>query len=131
MAAKAVNRPIILELTGHAMFSGTGHRTTTTQKIMLAASRDGKLQGIRHHSEMVTSPVGWWVESCGAGSTNVLYDAPAIAFDHEVRQVNIAQPSFMRAAGECLGTFALECAMVECAYALKLRPLQLRLVNTC
>jgi xanthine dehydrogenase YagR molybdenum-binding subunit len=129
MAAKVVNRPVRLELTRHAMFSGTGHRTPTTQKITLAASRDGTLQGIRHHSEMVTSPVGWWIEGCGTGSTNVLYDAPAIAFDHDVRQVNIAQPSFMRAPGECPGTYALECAMDELAYALKVDPLRLRLVN--
>jgi xanthine dehydrogenase YagR molybdenum-binding subunit len=129
MAAKVANRPVRLELTRHAMFSGAGHRTPTMQKIALAASRDGKMQAIRHHSEMVTSPVGWWVERCGVGSTSVLYDAPAIAFDHEVHRVNIAQPSFMRAPGECPGTYALECAMDELAYALKIDPLQLRIVN--
>ena len=129
MAAKMINRPVRLELSRHSMFSGTGHRTPTTQKITLAAGRDGKLQGIRHHSEIVTSPVGWWVEMCGVGSTSVLYDAPAIAFDHEVHRVNIAQPSFMRAPGECPGTYALECAMDELAYALKMDPLQLRIVN--
>jgi xanthine dehydrogenase YagR molybdenum-binding subunit len=129
MAAKVVNRPVRVELTRQQMFSGTGHRTPTFQTIALAATRDGNLQAIRHHSEMVTSPVGDWVETCGLGSTNVLYDAPAIEFDHVVHTVNVSQPSFMRAPGECPGTYAVECAMDELAYALKMDPLQLRLVN--
>src|SRR6266480_5087293 len=96
MAAKVVNRPVRLELTRQQIFSGTGHRTPTFQTIALAATRDRKLQAIRHHSEMVTSPVGDWVEPCGLGSTNVLYDAPVIEFDHVVHTVNGSQPSFMR-----------------------------------
>ena len=96
MAAKVVNRPVRVELTRQQMFSGTGHRTPTFQTIALAATRDGKLQAIRHHSEMVTSPVGDRVEPCGIGSTNVLYDAPVIEFDHVVHTVNGSQPSFMR-----------------------------------
>lgn len=129
MAAKVVNRPVRVELTRQQMFSGTGHRTPTFQTIALAATRDGKLEAIRHHSEMVTSPVGAWVERCGIGSTNVLYDAPAIEFDHVVHRVNVSQPSFMRAPGECPGTYALECAMDELAYALEIDPLELRLAN--
>ena len=129
MAAKVVNRPVKVELTRHQMFSGTGHRTETIQTIALAANREGKLQAIRHQSEMFTSPVGHWVEACGIGSTNVLYEAPAMELGHTIYTVNIAQPSFMRAPGECPGTYALECAMDELAYALKMDPLQLRLTN--
>ena len=84
---------------------------------------------MRHQSEMLTSPVGAWVEPTGIGSTNVLYDAPAIEFSHTVYTVNISQPSFMRAPGECPGTYAVECAMDELADALGMDPLQLRLVN--
>jgi len=129
MAAKIIGRPVKLELTRQQMFSGTGHRTPTFQTIALAASRDGKLQAIRHQSDTLTSPVGHWVEACGIGSTNVLYDAPAIEFGHTVYTVNKSQPSFMRAPGECPGTYALESAMDELAYALKMDPLKLRMVN--
>ncbi|EDY20885.1 aldehyde oxidase and xanthine dehydrogenase molybdopterin binding [Chthoniobacter flavus Ellin428] len=129
MAALVVKRPVRIEVTRQLMFSGTGHRPPTFQTIALAASRDGKLQAIRHKSEMLTSPVGAWVEACGIGSTNVLYDAPAIEFSHTVYTVNVSQPSFMRAPGECPGTYAAECAMDELAYALGMDPLQLRLVN--
>lgn len=129
MAAKMVNRPVSLELTRQEMFSGTGHRTPTFQTIALSADKGGKLQSIRHQSEFFTSPVGSWVEPCGIGSSNVLYDAPHIEFGHTAYTVNLPQPSFMRAPGECPGTYAMECAMDELAYALKMDPLQLRLVN--
>jgi xanthine dehydrogenase YagR molybdenum-binding subunit len=129
MAAKVVGRPVKVELTRQQMFSGTGHRTPTFQTIALAANRDGKLQAIRHNSETLTSPVGHWVEACGIGSTNVLYEAPAIEFGHIIYTVNVSQPSFMRAPGECPGTYALECAMDELAYALKMDPLKLRQAN--
>jgi xanthine dehydrogenase YagR molybdenum-binding subunit len=129
MAAKVVGRPVRVELTRQQMFSGTGHRTPTFQTIALAATRDGKLQAVRHHSEMLTSPVGDFIEACGLGSTNVLYDAPAIEFDHLVYTVNVSQPSFMRAPAACPGTYALECAMDELAYALKMDPLKVRQVN--
>jgi xanthine dehydrogenase YagR molybdenum-binding subunit len=129
MAAKVVGRPVKLELSRQQMFSGTGHRPPTQQTIALAARPDGKLAAIRQQSEMVTSPVGQWIEMCGIGGANVLYDAPAIEFGHTIYEVNIAQPSFMRAPGECPGTYAMESAMDELAYALKMDPLQLRLVN--
>lgn len=129
IASKFVKRPVKLEVTRPQMFSGTGHRTPTNQKVMLAATPDGKLQAVQQQSESLTSPVSHWIEPCGIGAANVLYDAPAIAFNHTSYQVNIAPPSFMRAPGECPGTYAMECAMDELAYALKMDPVQLRLVN--
>jgi xanthine dehydrogenase YagR molybdenum-binding subunit len=43
--------------------------------------------------------------------------------------MNVGTPTFMRAPGEASGTFAIEAAMDELAYALKMDPLQLRLKN--
>jgi xanthine dehydrogenase YagR molybdenum-binding subunit len=129
MAARAAGRPVRLELTRQQMFSGTGHRSPTVQRVAIAASRDGKVQAIRQQSETVTSPVGRFIEVCGIGGANVLYDAPNIEFRHTLYTVNVAQPSFMRAPGECPGTYAMECAMDELAYALKMDPLKLRLIN--
>ncbi len=129
MAARVAGCPVKVEVTRPQMFTGTGHRTPTYQTVALAATKDGKLQAIRHQSEMLTSPVGEWIEPCGVGSTNVLYDAPAIEFTHTSYAVNRSQPSFMRAPGECPGTFAVECAMDELAVALAMDPMQLRLVN--
>ena len=124
MAAKEVGRPVKLELTRQQMFTGTGHRPATLQTIALAAAKDGKLQAIRHQNENPTSPVGEWIEMSAYGATSALYAAPAIEFGHTIYEVNIAQPSFMRAPGEC-PDLRFGCAMDELAYALN-RSLQLR-----
>jgi xanthine dehydrogenase YagR molybdenum-binding subunit len=58
-----------------------------------------------------------------------MYASPNIEVREFVYPVNIASPTFMRAPGECPGTYALECAMDELAIALKLDPVQLRLTN--
>ena len=111
------------------MFVGTGHRTPTTQTIALAATRDGKLRAMRHVSHIAASPVGDHVESCGARSTGMMYESPAIQVEETLHKINVASTTFMRAPGECPGTYALECAMDELAYALKMDPVQLRLTN--
>jgi xanthine dehydrogenase YagR molybdenum-binding subunit len=129
MAAKAAGAPVKFALSRQDMFSGAGHRTPTTQTVALAATRDGKLQAIRHRTETLTSQVGEYVESAGARSTGVLYASPAIAVEETVFKVNVATPTFMRAPGECPGTYALECAMDELAAALKIDPVELRLHN--
>ncbi|HEV2691595.1 MAG TPA: xanthine dehydrogenase family protein molybdopterin-binding subunit [Verrucomicrobiae bacterium] len=129
MAAKMAGAPVKFSLTRQDMFSGAGHRTPTIQTIALAATREGKLQAIRHQVDTLTSPLGDFTESCGARSSGVLYDCPAITVDETVYTVNIATPTFMRAPGECPGTYALECAMDELAVELKMDPLALRLAN--
>ncbi len=129
MAAKAVNQPVKFYVPRKEMFTCTGHRTPTRQTMTLAASRDGKLQAMRHVSETLTSPVGEWTESCGARSTGVMYASPNIKVEEYVYPVNVSTPTFMRAPGECPGTYALECAMDELAVALQMDPVELRLTN--
>ncbi|PYL05993.1 MAG: acylaldehyde oxidase [Verrucomicrobia bacterium] len=129
MGAKAAGVPVKMHVTRRNMFVGTGHRTPTTQTIALAATRDGKLRAMRHVSHIATSPVGDHVESCGARSTGMMYESPAIQVEETLHKINVASTTFMRAPGECPGTYALECAMDELAYALKMDPVQLRLTN--
>jgi xanthine dehydrogenase YagR molybdenum-binding subunit len=129
MGAKLAGVPVKVHVTRRNMFVGTGHRTPTRQTISLAATHDGKLQAIRHVSDTLTSTVGDFTESCGARSTGVLYESPAIRVEETVYPVNVATPTFMRAPGECPGTYALECAMDELAWALKMDPVALRMEN--
>ena len=79
--------------------------------------------------ETLTSPVGEFVESCGARSSGVLYASPSITVEETVFAVNVATPTFMRAPGECPGTYGMECAMDELAVELKMDPLALRMAN--
>ncbi|MEO6872141.1 MAG: xanthine dehydrogenase family protein molybdopterin-binding subunit [Chthoniobacterales bacterium] len=129
MAAKVVGQPVKFYVPRKEMFTCTGHRTPTSQTITLAATKDGKLQAMRHVSETLTSTVGDWVEACGARSTAVMYASPNIKVEEYVYSVNRSTPNFMRAPGECPGTTALEMALDELAVALKMDPVQLRLTN--
>ncbi len=129
MAAKATGVPVKFHIPRKAMFTGTGHRTPTWQTISLAATSNGKLQAIKHVTETLTSPVGDFVETCGARSTGVMYASETIRVEETVYPVNIATPTFMRAPGECPGVFALECALDELSYQLQMDPVELRLAN--
>lgn len=46
-----------------------------------------------------------------------------------VARLNTATPTYMRAPGESSGSFALESAVDELAYALNLDPVELRIRN--
>ena len=129
MASKAAGVPVKFHVRRQDMFTSTGHRTPTQQKISLAATRDGKLKAMRHVTNTLTSTVGQFTESAGARSTGVMYASPSIWVEETVFPVNISTPTFMRAPGECPGSYALECAMDELAYALNLDPVELRMIN--
>src|SRR6185312_7283222 len=128
MAAKVVGRPVRLSVSRHQMFSLVGHRPVTRQHIQLGADRHGRLLAVRHDVESATSRFDEFVEP-SASQTRMLYACPSIRTSHRLRRLDIPTPTFMRAPGESSGTFALESAMDELAYAAGVDPLQLRLRN--
>jgi xanthine dehydrogenase YagR molybdenum-binding subunit len=128
-AAKAIDRPVKLVLTRKQMFSSCGHRPQLRQEMTLAATKDGKLQALRHDTTMHASQVGDFIEPAGATTSTKLYACDNLEVSHTIKKINIAPPTFMRAPGECPGTYALESAMDELSYALGIDPLQLRRIN--
>ncbi|MGI8509690.1 MAG: xanthine dehydrogenase family protein molybdopterin-binding subunit, partial [Gemmatimonadaceae bacterium] len=69
-----------------------------------------------------------WLEPC-AVITRMLYACPNADTNHHLKKINMGTPTYMRAPGEASGSFAIESAMDELAYALKMDPLALRLKN--
>ncbi len=128
IAAKAVGRPVKLNLTRKQMFSACGHRSETIQKISLGANAEGRLNAIMHDSTVYTSIVDEFVESCGA-TIKQLYSCPNVQIAHHAARLNIATPTPMRGPGENPGLFAFESAMDELAYKVKTDPVRLRLLN--
>jgi xanthine dehydrogenase YagR molybdenum-binding subunit len=128
LAARYVRRPVKLVLTRSEMFTGTGHRAQTEQQITLAAETNGKLTAIAHKgvSGTCAEEVGEFVEAFTV-STHILYACPNVQISQRVVRLNKGQPTFMRAPGE--SSSALEAAMDELAYKLKLDPIELRLRN--
>ncbi len=128
MAAKLVERPVKLVLTRPQMFGWLGHRPQTEQHVRIGAERNGTLVSVLHDVRSETSVSDEYVEPCGVFSRD-LYAVPNYRMSHELRRLNIAKPTFQRAPGESTGSFAIESAMDELAYALEIDPLELRLIN--
>ena len=128
MAAKAIGRPVQVAIWRPQMWSSVGYRPATIQRVALGAARDGRLTSTIHETQSQTSMFDEFVESSGVIST-MLYASPALKVTHRLARMNYATPTYMRAPGESTGSFALESAMDELAYAVDLDPLELRLRN--
>lgn len=128
IASRFVNRPVKLVVTRQQMFTSVGYRPKTLQNVTLGAIQEGILTVIRHHTINSTPLYEDFAEPCGS-ITKMLYECPNVEVTHRVVQVNLGTPTIMRAPGEASGTFALESAIDELAYALNLDPLELRLRN--
>jgi xanthine dehydrogenase YagR molybdenum-binding subunit len=110
------------------MFSQVGFRPSTIQNISLATDSDGKLLAISHDNTSQTSDFDEWIESSFRPS-GFVYSCPNVHVSQTLARVNFNTPTQMRAPGLASGTFALESAMDELAYALNMDPIELRLKN--
>jgi xanthine dehydrogenase YagR molybdenum-binding subunit len=128
LAARQVGRPVKLVLDRTQMFGMVGNRPHTEQTLRLGAADDGRLLAMQHASVSETSTLEDWVEP-SAIATRMLYAVDHQTTSHRLAKMNVATPTFTRAPGEASGTFALESAMDELAYALKMDPIALRVRN--
>ena len=128
MAAKAVGRPVRLEVTRRQMFTNNGHRPPTHQDVKVGASGDGRLTGQSHNAWNHTSQVDEFTEPTGTVIQH-LYSCPNSEVSHRLVRVDVPAPTYMRAPGESSGSFSVETAMDELAYELGVDPLELRRRN--
>jgi xanthine dehydrogenase YagR molybdenum-binding subunit len=128
MAARELKRPVKIVYTRTQMFTGHGYRPYTIQKIALGSDSSGKLSSMIHEAVHNTSAF----EVFNDGTTNFtrqVYACPNLYAPLKVVDTDLNTPTWMRAPGAVSGMFALECAMDELAYSLKIDPLELRLIN--
>jgi xanthine dehydrogenase YagR molybdenum-binding subunit len=128
LAARHVDRPVKLVLTRRQTFHATGHRPRTIQRMALGAMPDGKLTSIIHEGIGETSRYEQFVEALITVSS-FMYSSPNVRTRYRIAPLDTGTPTYMRGPGEASGTFALESAMDELAYALALDPLELRRRN--
>ncbi|CAN7775900.1 xanthine dehydrogenase family protein molybdopterin-binding subunit [Variovorax sp. LjRoot178] len=128
MAARELKRPVKVVFTRAQMFTGHGYRPQTIQKVALGADRSGKLQAIVQEAFHNTSSFESFSDNT-TGFLKQVYACPNLHAPLKVAATDLATPTWMRAPGAVSGMFALESAMDELAYALKIDPLQLRLIN--
>ena len=128
LAARQVKRPVKLAVERPQMFGMLGYRSETRQSLMAAAETDGTLTALGNDTVSVTSSFDEFTETASL-PTRMLYASPNNRTSQKLIRADLGTPSFMRAPGESVGTYALECAMDELAYELKMDPVAFRLKN--
>jgi xanthine dehydrogenase YagR molybdenum-binding subunit len=128
LAAREVNRPVKVNYTRRQMFTGHGYRPATLQNISIGADSKGKLQSIIHRSYSNTSSFKNFSEN-SAGFGRTLYSCPNYDSPYSIVKTDLPTPTWMRAPGAVSGAFALESAIDELAYKLKIDPLEMRKIN--
>ncbi len=127
-AAKLAGRPVRIALSREGVYRVVGGRTLTEQRVALGANDRGDLEAIVHTGLSVMTPHNNMPEPFILG-TRAAYACPNISLQVEVARMNMLANTFMRAPGEAVGTFALECAIDELAVDLGMDPVELRIRN--
>jgi xanthine dehydrogenase YagR molybdenum-binding subunit len=128
LAAREVKRPVRLVYTRRQMFTGHGYRPDTWQKIAISAEKDGKLTSISHRAVINTSTFEDYAEDYFKVA-RTLYKCPNVETLYQNVATDLPTPAAMRAPAAVSNMFALECALDELSYQLKIDPLELRLIN--
>ena len=125
-ASRKLNRPVKFTLSRKMMFSNSGHRPRTQQRMRLGATTDGKLLSLQQDYRNHTSYGDDIRENCGE-ATPFLYSTANLKVTSALVRRNVGTPTPMRGPGAVPGLFALESAMDELAIKLKKDPVELRL----
>ncbi|MEJ7625252.1 MAG: xanthine dehydrogenase family protein molybdopterin-binding subunit [Ferruginibacter sp.] len=128
MGAKKTGKPLKLMLTRPQMFTMVGYRPEAIQKFGIGAGPDGKITGMWHEADAITSSYESFNEGVVA-MTRALYACANVRTRYSIYPVDLSTPTWMRGPGEATGSFPLECALDELSYKLKLDPIELRLRN--
>ena len=128
LAAKVVGRPVKVVNERVDEFSMVGFRPASVQRVRLAAQADGTLVKVEHEAFGVTSRYEEFTERI-LHPTKSGYACPRATLRYSLVPLDLSSPCWTRGPGETTGSFAIESAMDELAYALKLDPLALRLKN--
>ncbi len=123
-----VNRPVKIVYTRRQMFTGNGYRPAYWQKVSLGADANGKLQAIKHDLVINTSTTEEYSESYSRPARN-MYACPNVSWGYKITKTDLPTPAAMRAPSMVSSMTGLESALDELAYACKIDPLQIRLIN--
>ena len=127
-AARLADRPVRIMLSREGVYRVVGGRTLTEQRVAIGAQADGTFDAIIHTGTVAMTDANNLPEPFIAGTRHT-YRADAFKLDVEYGTMNMLANTFMRAPGESVGTFGLECAIDELAVALNMDPIALREKN--
>jgi len=124
-AARLAKRPVRIMLSREGVFRIVGGRTVTEQRVALGARADGTLDALIHTGTAAMTSHNSCPEQFTFPARH-LYAARTFRIGQNVADMDMLANTFMRAPGESVGTFALECALDELAEKLGLNPIELR-----
>ena len=127
-AAKVARRPVKLTLTREEVFRIVGGRTMAEQRVALGADHTGHLTALVHTATTATTTHARYAEQCTFPPRH-LYAVDNLFVGQRVVNLDMVANTWMRAPGESIGTFALESAIDELAYRLRIDPIELRRLN--
>jgi len=128
LAARELNRPVKVVLTRQQIVHLLGVRPITSQRVRLAAGRDGRLVALGHDVTMHSNPLAEYAEQT-ATCARALYAAPNRLTRHRLTDLDVPRGEDVRAPGEAPGLLAVESAMDELAVELGMDPIDLRILN--
>jgi xanthine dehydrogenase YagR molybdenum-binding subunit len=129
MAARELpGRAVKVALTRQQMFSLSGYRPPTIQRVRLGADLDGTLTALAVDVVEQSSRTKEFTEGSD-GPARMMYAAPQRRTTNRPMVLDVPVPTWMRAPGKCPGMFGLEVAMDELAAACAVDPIALRVRN--
>ncbi|MGE5145143.1 MAG: xanthine dehydrogenase family protein molybdopterin-binding subunit, partial [Candidatus Eiseniibacteriota bacterium] len=127
LGALALKRSVRLVLTRAELYV-LGYRPASIEHLALGANRGGMLESVTHEAIAVTSDFEAYSRN-DTGWSALLYKSPNARYVHKLVALDLPTSCDMRAPGAATGVYGLECAMDELAVALKMDPLELRLIT--
>ena len=124
-AAKLVKRPVRLVLSREGVYRVTGGRTLSEQRVALGAKADGTLAALIHTGTTAVVSHNSFPEQFTFPARH-LYAADTMFLQQKTVELDMVANTAMRAPGESIGSFALECALDELAVAGGIDPIELR-----
>ena len=125
--ARSTGRAVQCFNTRKAEQTDAGNRPATTQRVTIAAKKNGTLTAITMSADIPLGVSGW--EGGPAQIYHELYACPNVRTDETFAYVNTSGMQAFRAPGYAEGAFGLESAMNELATKLGMDPLALRRKN--
>lgn len=127
-AAKLASRPVRITLSREGVNRMIGGRSLTEQRVAIGAKNDGHFTAIIHTGTTAMTHHNAMPEPFTV-ATQSGYAADTFKLGVDVAYMDMLANTFMRAPGEAVGTFGLECAIDELAERLGMDPIELRFRN--
>jgi xanthine dehydrogenase YagR molybdenum-binding subunit len=127
LGARAVKRPVKVAIQRPLMANNSVHRPATIQRVRFGATPDGKITAFGH--ETWSGDVAGGTPEMGVLASRYLYAGANRMTATRLARHDLPEGNAMRAPGDAPGSMAFECAVDELAEALKMDPVQLRILN--